>query len=394
MARTITVTPITVRGKLTDPSLWYQEAREVHLGCSDCAERDLCGGLSIGAPVHNCLDLCCGNPGSCKSFACPLDTKRYATLVNEVGGLKLRPHGQSVAPMLALPDYVPAVLDAGSLAGPLHIPVIAISLYSVIDRRTGLAKFASRRELLAAFKIYSDARVVLTATAEDALVERFWEIRQPKATAASIKRLRPALIATPNFSMHVQTVRHDNLLSMARIADCFEDFASAGLPVALHVNGRTPRDFERWAAYLNASPAVSLLAYEMGTMGRSSVRRAWHAEQLIRLTQRVNRPLTLLIRGGIEHLAVLSTAFHRVVWTDTTAHMKAKMRQAAVSSPGNISWVPSPTSTGQPIDDLFLHNIRVFQRAARAILPKHSTPARESAPSQLRFESALVSRGR
>ncbi|MFO0831560.1 MAG: DUF4417 domain-containing protein [Phycisphaerales bacterium] len=386
-------TPLTVRGKLADPSLWHRDGGEIHLGCSQCNERELCGGLSIGAPVHNCLDLCCGNHGSCTRYACPLSVRRYAALVNEVGGLALRPYTKPVAPMLAVPDYVPTILDAGSLAGPLHIPVVAISLYKVIDGRTGLAKFSSRQELLAAFRIYSDAKVILTASAEDALVERFWEHRQSKATAESLKKIRPALIATPNFSMHAEAVRHDNLVSMARIAACFEDFASAGLPAALHVNGRTPHDFDRWAIYLNQSPWISVVSYEMGTMGRSSVRRAWHAAQLVRLARSVNRPLSLLIRGGAEHLTMLAEAFGRVVWTDTTAHMKAKKRQIGTSSSAAVSWRSSPTKAGEPIDELLLHNIRVYQRMTRALLPKRGLPPRELVADQLLLAGSLSSGG-
>lgn len=394
MPHSSNITPLTVRGKLADPSLWYRQGREMQLGCSNCNERKLCGGLSVGAPVHNCLDLCCGDHANCIQYACPLNVRRFATLVNEVGGLELRPYAKPVPEIPTLPAYVPSMVDAGSLTGPLHIPVVAVPLYSVIDAGTGLAKFASRQELLEAFHVYSDARLVLTASAEDEYVERYWETYRPKATAESLKRLRPVLVATPNFSMHADTVRHDNLVSMARIARCYEDFACAGLAVALHVNGRTPRDFERWADYLNASPWVSVIAYEMATMGGSSVRRAWHAEQLVLLAQRVTKPLTLLIRGGIEHLTSLSETFHGVVWTDATAQMKAKMRQAASWSQGQISWYSSPTAAGEPVDQLFLRNIRVYQRAARALVRKHSTPAQEESPSQLLLESSLVPRDR
>lgn len=390
MAHSSNITPLTVRGKIADPSLWYRQGREMQLGCSDCSERRLCGGLSVGAPVHNCLDLCCGNHGTCTQYACPLNVRRFATLVNEVGGLELRPYAKPVPAMPTLPGYVPSMVDAGSLTGPLHIPVVAVPLYSVIDASTGLAKFASRQELLEAFHVYSDARLVLTASAEDEYVERYWETYKPKATAESLKRLRPILVATPNFSMHADTVRHDNLVSMARIATCYEDFASAGLPAALHVNGRTPRDFERWADYLNASPWVSVIAYEMATMGGSSVRRAWHAEQLVLLSQRVRKPLTLLIRGGIEHLTSLSTAFHRVIWTDTTAQMKAKMRQAASSSHGQLSWFSSPTAAGESVDQLFLHNIRVYQRAARTLLLPAERPVPKPPTKQFLFDDVLT----
>lgn len=223
-------TPLTVRGKFADPTLWHQTGQEVRLGCTTCPELRWCGGLSIRAPVFDCMDFCCGKPETCTRYICP-SQRRYSTLVNEVGGFDLHPYGRRVTPVLALPDYVPCILDAGDLGGPLSLPAVAVSLYSVIDHRTGVAKYASRQEMLKRFRIHSDARVILTATAKDRRVENFWHVLQPKKTAESLRKLRPSVITTPNFSMHADTVRHDNLVSMARIAFCFEGFAAAGLPV-------------------------------------------------------------------------------------------------------------------------------------------------------------------
>lgn len=372
-------TSLTVRGKLADPSLWHRSGQEVKLGCTKCPELRWCGGLSVKAPVFNCMDLCCGDPRTCRRYVCPKQ-QRYSKLVNEAGGLDLRPYRGRVAPMLAVPDYVPCILDTGDLAGPLAIPAVAVSLYSIIDNKTGLPKYASRQELLDHFKVDSNARLIITATGKDRNVERFWHVFRAKKTAEALRRLRPALIATPNFSMHADTVRHDNLVSMARIASCFEEFAAAGLPTAVHVNGRAPHDFRRWIEYLNLSPSIYAVSYELGTMGRSAPRRAWHAEQLVALAHSVSRPLTLLLRGGFKHLPELSGPFARVIALDTSANMKAKMRQSARREAGRLCWTPAPTPAGQPIDELLLHNIRVCCRSATYAL-RLPTTTQAVAPS-------------
>ncbi|HEY4329739.1 MAG TPA: hypothetical protein VGN88_08380 [Phycisphaerae bacterium] len=351
-------TQLTVRGKLADPSLWNQPGLEIKLGCTTCPELRRCGGLSIAAPVFNCLDLCCGNPKTCRRYVCPRQ-RRYSNMVNEAGGLDLHPYKGRVAPIRLVPDYIPCILDIGDLAGPLPLPVVAISLYDLVDGKTGLPRYESRQELLTRFRIEPHARIVITATGKDRNVERFWHVFRAKKTAQALRQLHPALIATPNFSMHADSIRHDNLVSMSRIVSCFEEFAGAGLPTALHVNGRAPHDFRRWADYLNASPAIYAVSYEMGTMGKSAPRRAWHAQQLTLLACSVKRPLTLLLRGGFTHIPELKTAFARVIGLDTSPNMKAKMRQSAEQLAGRICWSPAPTAKNQPIDDLLLHNIRV-----------------------------------
>jgi hypothetical protein len=292
--------------------------------------------------------------------------------------------------MGAVPEYVPYVFDAGDLAGPLPLATVAISLYALINHRSGLAKFSSRQEMLERFKIDPNARVVITATGPDRRVENFWHIMRSKKTAESLRRLRPSLIATPNFSMHANTGRHDNTLSMSRIAYCFEAFSAAGLPVALHANGRADFDFKRWADYLNESPGIYAVSYEMGTIGKSSVRRAWHAQRLIDLAQNVQRPLTLLLRGGAVHIPALLQAFSRVIHVDTSPHMKAKKRQSASRLRGRMTWTQSLTGPGETIDELFLHNVRVRRRAIRDLLhPRHPSDSimPEVAPDQAVIDS-------
>ncbi len=382
--RTLSIS-LNVRQKLANPSLWHQEGEEVKLGCTKCPELHQCGGLSIAASAFNCMDLCCGTPNGCRRVICP-NQRRYSNMVNEAGGLDLRPYKGRVAPMLVIPDYVPCMLDVGTLVGPLPLPAVAISLYSIIDANTGLPRFTSRNELLARFKVDSDARLVITATGSDRNVERFWHVFRAKKTAEAIRMLRPSLIATPNFSTHADVVRHDNLVSMSRIASCFDEFASAGLPTALHVNGRTTHDFHRWAEYLNASPSIYAVAYEMGTMGRSSPRRAWHSAHLATLARAVRRPLTLLLRAGFAHIPELSSAFARVIAIDTSPNMKAKMRRSAHRVEGQLSWDATRTPSGTPIDKLLLHNVRVCSRSLHRALRISRTPRAESKLSVLDIE--------
>jgi hypothetical protein len=368
MAGAAKATALTIERKLADPDLWYQDGREVSLGCVGCPEEEWCGGLSTEAGLFNCMELCCGKPDVCEQYACPRQD-RYSALVNEVGGFDLAPYRQPVAQPPALPSYVPFMQDWYVLRGPIAAQAVAVSLFDLLDTKTGLAKFGSKREVLERFKISPTAKLVITSTDKDRLVENAWWAMRPKDTAESIRKLHPAIVTTPNFSMHINAPRHDNLVSMARIAACFEEFAAAGLPVALHVNARTPTDFARWTEYLVASNGIGLISYEMGTIGGSNKRRAWHAARLVELARDVPRPLTLLIRGGSVHLGELGEAFDRVIVSDTNPHMKAKKRQRASMLDGRVVWSPSPTAPGETIDALLLRNMAVCSCYVRSLLP-------------------------
>jgi hypothetical protein len=369
--------PLKVRRAYAAPELWYAPGREVKLGCSRCPDVDRCGGLATEAPLFDCMSLCCGRPDACTRYACPR-RRQYSGLVNEVNGLDLRPYTRPVAPRASLPSYLPYMPDRGSLAGPLNLDAVAIGLYSIVDRQSGLARFASRDELLAHFRLSPHTKLVITASGPDRDVENFWHVLQVKNTAESLLALRPALITTPNFSMHAGTVRHDNLVSIARIGYCFEAFAAAGLPVAPHINARTPFDFARWVEFLNRSPGVHTIAYELGTVGKSEVRRRWHVEQLVRVARSVGRPLGLVVRAGSSHLAELSAAFTSVMFVDSDPVMKAKFRQAAAVDGSSLVWQQRHTDIGHAIDEVFVHNVKVSRRFYRSRLQSVSGSAQSA----------------
>lgn len=57
----------------------------------------------------------------------------------------------------------------------------------------------------------------------------------------------------------------------------------------------------------------------------------------------------------------LHSAFHQVVFIDTTSFMKTVNRQRFEWHPGrNGKWQAGFTPTGQPIDDLLRHNAETF----------------------------------
>jgi hypothetical protein len=358
------------------PEYWHRASDAIALGCAGCPERWHCGGLSINAPIFNCLDLCCKEPDKCTRYICPQQPDRYSVAVTEVGGFTLVPHRGRIRAPKRLPSYVPCLMDRGSLAGPLDLPVVAISLYRILNTETGLPRFESRSALLRHYRVHGDSRLVITATGKDRDLERFWTGLSPRASADALNALEPDLIATPNFSLHCDTVRHDNLVSMSRIAYCFSAFANAGLRTALHVNGRTPHDFSRWAKYVNASPGIRTLAYEFGTGGKSLERQTWHVDQLVALAASAGRPLDIIVQGGWRFLPTLASVFRQVTFLDTTALMKARHRQIADMAGNAMAWESQPTAPGDCIDSLFVHNVRMRRSAVLARMRRGQTVVR------------------
>jgi hypothetical protein len=174
----------------------------------------------------------------------------------------------------------------------------------------------------------------------------------------SLKELGITATTSPNYSLFIDQPRWDDLHAMKRIAIVHGEILNEGLPVALHVNGRTETDFHRWTRYIQDRPEVQILAYEFATGTGWIGRRELHLRWLKDLASRVGRPLDLIVRGGVELLPALARSYSNVTFIDTAAFMRTmKRRRAVVTEAGKLSWRPAPTDIGMPVDDLLNHNV-------------------------------------
>jgi hypothetical protein len=74
----------------------------------------------------------------------------------------------------------------------------------------------------------------------------------------------------------------------------------------------------------------------------------------------VGRPLSLVLRGGIEMAGKLAGSFAHVTVLDTTSFFKTMMRKRA-SLNGRLDWLPAPTAAGAPLDKLLAENLLAVQ---------------------------------
>jgi hypothetical protein len=270
---------------------------------------------------------------------------------------------------------VPMIYHSSARSRAPSVAIVALSLYELFNKRDGTLRFATRRDLLEHFKLGAETAVILSGTDRDPSLERWWRLAQRKSVAHALAELGIVLVTAPNYSLFDDVPRLDNLYNMMRIAVSWSEIQREGLTCALHLNARTDRDWERWADFLNSHPEINHVAFEFGTGAGSQLRMPWHVGQLCNLARHVTRPLHLVVRGGINELTTLRTAFGGVTFIDTAAFVKAQKRQRAVISDGLLGWEKFPTTPGDPIDDLLDTNISlVGQYVSRLIEDRNSSP--------------------
>lgn len=349
---------------------WDQPHLPTSLGCSLCPQKEMCGGLHTEIRQFDCLAYCCGKPEGCTKV-CRKKPELFTQQVREIGGfdLALTPRSPALESP-ALPPFAPVIYHRGKRQVPLNGPAVALPLYALFSKKTGIGKFASREALCAAFAISPETVIILTGTDQDEALERWWgygELRRREGIAY-LRALGIALVTTPNYSLFANIPRTDDMHSMKRIALVHSEFLQGGIPAALHINGRTEQDFARWAAVLAARPEITHVAYEFGTGAGFSERIQQHLAWLESVARAAGRPLTLVVRGGFEILPALAAAYEHVVFLDTAVFMKTMKRQRAVRvDNAKLAWQSSPTLQGACLSTLFEENSREREALVRLL---------------------------
>lgn len=330
------------------------------LGCHSCVHLRDCGGLSVEENIVDCLDLCCGNPDGC-SLVCRHKPEKFTQQIREIGGLGLDNVERTPTFSSQLDaDIVPLIYHGSRRAKALSHGVLALRLPDLVNYRTGQLRFQSRTELCRAFRIDDAATLILTGVNHDFRIEPWWDLGEKRLPLIDkMIEMGIALVTAPNFSVVLDHPRTDDLHAMKRIAIVFAEFQARGLLCALHPNGRTDRDFERWAEFVRQREEVQLLAYEFITGPGTKGRKSYHLEKLAMIAKAAGRSLDIVIRGKPDVIPFLRQHFRRVIYLEAGAFMKTINRQYAVRS-GNrgLSWRLASTEPGTPIDVLFEHNVR------------------------------------
>jgi hypothetical protein len=221
--------------------LWDDATRHARsLGCPTCQERARCGGVHTDAGVLDCGDLCsCKDKSKC-DMVCRFNASLFVARMREVRGLDFANAPRAPTNGVpAIPMIVPFVDHRYSRSATLDEPVVALSLYELVNLATGTSHVASRSELADRFRIPEGATVIVSGVDKDDPIERWWELKERTVILKTLKALGIALVTTPNYSVLTDVPRTDNLHAMKRILLAWTEMAQADLPAALHVNGRT-----------------------------------------------------------------------------------------------------------------------------------------------------------
>ncbi len=214
------------------------------LGCPPCPEHALCGGLKIDEVFYDCSDLCRCSEEEKKTcpHVCPSKPQEFVRRRQEVGGFDLRTIGH--APVVSEPDLpavIPWIDGRSCLAGGLALPMVAVPLRRLFSGRTGRAIPRDRAAMAARFAVTLQAAFLVTGVSYEQPIEDYWSPARSAGFLDDLAALAPALVTTPNFSLFSDKPREDNLYNMKRIAICWHELASRGIPTAAPQRSHRPR---------------------------------------------------------------------------------------------------------------------------------------------------------
>jgi hypothetical protein len=334
------------------------------LGCGACLDRQVCGGLHTlngGADAISCMSMCrCEDQARC-DYVCPNAPRRYRLRLTEVSGWEL--DNIPLASEVPLPDLPDAVaLIEGNVVGPRPIrdfDYVAFPLSLGFRHRGAQVRAKKSRELQQSFGAAPSQGWIASGVERDSFVERMWRLPQPKQAFEALKQAGVVFATSPNYSTYADSPRHDNLHAMKRIAWTWFHMVEAGIPTALHINGRTDHDFKRWANFAARQKNLKAVAFEFLTGAEPVEDGRRYVARLIDFVKTSGRSdLLLVIRGGPQWADELRSHFSQVILLDAGPYFKTVKRQRLeVNQHGKLSYIRHTTKTPSEMRALLRHNV-------------------------------------
>jgi hypothetical protein len=193
-----------------DKRLWHEPDLPMDsIGCASCPDQHICGGLRTRVPLLDCLDLCrCDKPERCDNVC--RNNPFYVDRVREIGGFSFDGIPTTIALSAPeLPEIVSMIYHGSCRIRRTRLTALALSLYEMVDRNTGIPRFESREHLSEAFRIEDGSMVILSGTDRDRPLEAWWAFGEKKRRSLirHLRKIGIALATVPNYSLFTDTPR-------------------------------------------------------------------------------------------------------------------------------------------------------------------------------------------
>lgn len=301
----------------------------------------------------------------------------FARRFNEVRGFGLENVPRKPTPALPkLPSMVTILEGQVAQRRPVELEYAAIPLTRALTGRGRKTRAKTAAELKRDHGVLAKTGWVLTGIEDDRYVERSWGLSNLRTAFKAMTEAGAIFATSPNYSLYLDSPRQDNLHAIKRIAWMWYAMNEAGLPTALHINGRTDFDFERWAEFISARPEVTSIAFEFLTGAKQGADAERYIARLAALRARVARPLLIVVRGAAEYARRLERFFDQVLWLDATPYFRAMHRQEPTFGADEVlRYRPRQGNPDAPVGALFKRLVSAAERryhsSSLTLTPSH-----------------------
>lgn len=327
-------------------------------GCPDCCYRRTCGGIDGGLDLAGCTVR---DHSQCatRGWTCFCKPRELAYRNNEVDrfttGLRCSLDHRG----MELPFYVPTIQHGSSRERPLEEEWAAVPLYELFRVQAGryMPVAESATELRRVFRLSNTTNIIALGTDNDQKLEDFWQHHQTARVGDALRQMGIAFVSVPNFSYFLDAPPTHTLFNRSRILRVTERLTQAGLQVGLHLNAYLPAHWDFWEEVLRTQCHCRFVTVEFQTGLKSHHRGAEAYESLVRVQERIGRPLQPILIAGQKYLRRLPKDFDRFTIVDSTPFMRTMFRRVLNGRSDGESWNRRRTKLNAPIDDLLRENI-------------------------------------
>ena len=370
-------------------------------GCEGCELAVQCGGLAT-PDWFGCFDRCrsratpvrhdangvlmtgrksrvkprCAN-AAC-DWTCPNNPEVFAQRWAEVDGLFNFSH-EKYLPLegTSWPHYVPMIRSGPPRQKPLNCTFVALSLYEslrVLRSKNGGYESPGRVEFRRSLALRDDCKILLIGVGPDATIEGFYAKFRELRLAEVFADLDLVAITPPNFSFFLDVPRPHSLHNRKRMLRVADEFLRRGIPVAPHFNAATTADWDFWIQLLRGSPELSVYCKEFQTGNGHKEHCERTVAHMIRLQERVGRPLHPLLVAGKKPLPGLLPNHSSFTVIDSDPSMKMNFRQIQCDG----KWKSIKADPNTCLTRLLDHNISDRRQSLAAHMKRAKDAATKS----------------